>query len=105
VLFRSLGGVGEAKADLALIKIKQFGFREARNLLLEGVSMLDAAGSFTFAIRARKRLALAHLMSGHPRDALTVLLAAHEIAEANQVYDQITPLMETLSNLKSRLRE
>jgi tetratricopeptide (TPR) repeat protein len=100
-----LGGVGEAKADLALIKIKQFGFREARNLLLEGVSMLDAAGSFTFAIRARKRLALAHLMSGHPRDALTVLLAAHEIAEANQVYDQITPLMETLSNLKSRLRE
>lgn len=85
---------GEAKADIALVHMRCGNLREAVKLLRESVATLDDAKSTTFAIRARKRLAMALLRSGRPFHAWRELNTAYETAVKNQIYDQVTPTME-----------
>lgn len=92
-------GVGESCADLGLVHMRLGNLPLALRLLREGVASLDAAGSHTFAVRAKKRLALALLRSGHPVLAIRELSAAHDRAVENQIYDQITPLMHVLHRI------
>lgn len=98
------GGIGEVLADLGFIHLKLRNFRLARNLLKEGTRLLDEAGSFTFAIRARKRLALSHLVTACPLEALKELCSAYDSAQEHKVYGQITPLMEVIHKLGCGLR-
>jgi len=97
------GGVGEARADLGLIQIKLGEFREGRKNLLDGVAMLEAAERHGFAIRARKRLALAELRSFHPHSALKEICVAYDKAQEFQIYGQITPLMEWMHDLACKI--
>jgi tetratricopeptide (TPR) repeat protein len=96
-------GIGEAKADIALVQMQRGSARQAVELLREGVAALEHAKSIPFAIRVRKRLALALLRSGHPFQAMRELSAAHESALTHQVYDQITPTMELVNRLTNIL--
>jgi len=89
----SVGGVGEALADLGLVRFKLGNAREARVLLQQGKEMLESAGRYEFAIRAKKRLALAYRMR-HPYRAFRELCEAYDMAQERQVYSQITSLME-----------
>ncbi len=91
-----LKGVAESSADLGYAHMRLGNRRLALGLLREGVAGLESAGSPTFAIRARKRLALALLQSGHPVLAVRELSDAYESAVSNQVFDQITPLMQAV---------
>jgi tetratricopeptide (TPR) repeat protein len=91
--------IGEALADLGLVHMRLGNIRLASKLLQEGTAYLDNAGSYTFAIRARKRLALVRLLSGHPFLAVRELCTAHDAAEQHQVFDQITPLMEKIHHI------
>jgi len=97
------GSAGEALADLGLIHLMLRNRREALRLLKDGVQLLENSGSFTFAIRARKRLALAQLKMGRPHKALKELCTAYDMAQERHVYGQITPLMETIHELACRL--
>lgn len=54
--------------------------REAARMLRDSVAVLEAANSTTFAVRVRKRLACALLMSGRPFQAWQELNTAYEIA-------------------------
>ena len=98
------GGVGEALADLGLIHLKLKNTRQAVALLRQGTEMLQSAGRHDFAIRAKKRLALAYLQTFHPYRAFRELCEAYDMAQERQVYDQITPLMEMVHRLGCRLR-
>ena len=64
---------------------------------------METAGRHTFAIRARKRLALAQLRSFHPYQALKEICVAYDKAQEFQVYGQITPLMEWMHELSCKL--
>jgi tetratricopeptide (TPR) repeat protein len=97
------GGIGEALSDLGLIELSLGRMRDARTHLREGAEMLRTAGDYPFAIRAQKRLALAHLRSGRPLMALRELWDAYDRAKERQVYAQITPLMEFTHDLAVRL--
>lgn len=97
------GGIGEALADLGLIKMRLWHPREACINLADGVERLEKAGSFTFCIRAKKRLALVYLMLGHPCQALKKLCSAYDTAHEHHVYGQITPLMETIHDWSCQL--
>jgi tetratricopeptide (TPR) repeat protein len=97
------GGIGEALADLGLIHLKLGNLRQARSLLTEGTRLLEEAGNFTFAIRARKRLSFSLLTTGHPVEALKELRSVFDSAQEHKVYGQITPLMETINKLASAL--
>lgn len=92
-------GAAEAGADLALIHMRRGEWRNAVKLLREGAATLEAAGSATFAIRVRKRLAFALLKSWHPLAAWRELNTAHDMAQRHQVFDQITPTMEIMNRL------
>ena len=92
-------GLAEASGDLGFIHMRLGNLRLALKLLREGVAGLEAAGSITFTIRVKKRLAFALLRSGHPVLAIRELSAAHEQATAHQVYDQITPIMEAVHRI------
>jgi tetratricopeptide (TPR) repeat protein len=96
-------GAAEAAADLGLAHLRLGNRRLALRLLKDGTATLESAGSHTFAIRARKRLALAELRSGHPVLAVRELCTAYEAAVQHQVYDQITPLMETAHTIASAI--
>jgi tetratricopeptide (TPR) repeat protein len=93
------GRIGEALADLGLIHLKMRNFRQARHLLTNGIKLLEDVGNFTFAIRARKRLAFSHLTTGHPVKALRELYSAYDAAQEHGMYGQITPIMETIHKL------
>lgn len=97
------GGIGEALSDLGLTELTLGRMRDACAHLREGAEMLWSAGNYTFAIRAQKRLALAHLRSGRPIMALQELWDAYDRAKERQVYAQITPLMEFTHDLAVRL--
>lgn len=97
------GGLGEARSDLGLIQMKLGNFREGWMNLRDGAEMLETAGRYTFAIRARKRLAYAHLRSFHPVLALKEVCAAYDKAQEHEVYGQITPLMEWIHHLSCGL--
>lgn len=97
------GGIGEALADLGLVHLRLGNTKEARRLLSEGTQRLEDAKNFTFAIRARKRLALAQLNGWRPDKALKELCTAYDIAQEHHVYGQITPLMETIHEWSCRL--
>ena len=84
-------GVAEALADIGLARIRMGDPVSAVKFLRDGIAGLEAAGSSTFAVRAKKRLAQALLWSGHPILALRELSVAHETALQNQIYDQVTP--------------
>lgn len=92
-------GLGEALADLGLMHLRMGNVTLAIRLLREGVANLEAAGSTPFAVRAKKRLALGLLLSGHPVLAVRELSAAHELASENQIFDQITPPMNAVHQL------
>jgi tetratricopeptide (TPR) repeat protein len=96
-------GAAEAAADVGLAHLRLGHRRLALRLLKQGVATLEASGSHTFAIRARKRLALAQLKSGHPVLAVRELCTAYESAIEHQVYDQITPLMESAHKIASAI--
>lgn len=96
-------GAAEAAADVGLAHLYLGNRRLALRLLKEGVGALEASGSRTFAIRARKRLALAQLKSGHPFIAVRELCTAYENAVEHQIYDQITPLMESAHKIAGAL--
>jgi tetratricopeptide (TPR) repeat protein len=85
------GGAGEALGDIGLVELRLGHVLKARRLLEEGAARLDAAGSVTFALRVRKRLAQAYLLSGHPMRALRQLADVHARAERDQIFDQISP--------------
>ena len=100
---RNAKGIGETKADIALVHIRRGNLREAVKLLREGITLLEHAKSLTFAIRVRKRLAYALLKSGHPFQAWKELNTARNMAVRNQVYDQVTPTMEVANQLATIL--
>ncbi len=97
------GGIGEALADLGLVHLKLGHTRAALLLFSEGTERLEEAGNFTFALRARKRLALAYLRSARPYRALRELCTAYDKAQEHKVLGQITPLMETIHDWSCRL--
>lgn len=90
------GGLGEALVDLGKVQMKLGNLSEARRLLFQGLEMLEATERHTFAVRARKWLALSQLKSFHPKLAITELCKAYEHAQNHQIFGQITPLMETI---------
>jgi predicted metal-dependent hydrolase len=92
-------GVGETQADIALVHMRRGNVREAARMLRESVTILEDTKSYTFAIRVRKRLAQALLLSGHPLQAWNELNTAHDMAVRNHVYDQITPVMEMANRI------
>jgi hypothetical protein len=65
--------------------------------------MLQIAGRQDFLIRAKKRLALTYFRAFHPYRAFRELCEAYDMAQERQVYDQITPLMETVHGLGCKL--
>ncbi len=97
------GGIGEASSDLGLMHLRLRNLKDASRLLARGVQLLDQAAVPTFAIRARKRLALSHLTTGHPLRALRELCSAYETAQKHHVYDQVTPLMKAIHSLSRAL--
>jgi len=96
---RDAKAAGEAKADVALVHMRRGDLRKAVTLLRESIATLDDAKSTTFAIRVRKRLAMALLRSGHPLQAWRELNGAFETAVKNQIYDQVTPTMEIANRI------
>jgi tetratricopeptide (TPR) repeat protein len=98
-------GLGESLADLGLIHLRMGNVALAVRLLREGVANLEAAGSFPFAVRAKKRLAYALLRTGHPILAMRELSAAHETALENQIFDQISPTVDAVHRIATALGE
>jgi tetratricopeptide (TPR) repeat protein len=97
------GGRGEALADLGLVELELGNRRAALSLLGEGKELLERAGRHEFAIRASKRLALAHWRSLHPIAAYRELCDAYDKAIERQAFGQITPLMERVHTLRGKL--
>jgi hypothetical protein len=97
-------GFGESLADVGLAHMRLGNLPLALKLLREGVTNLEDGGSPTFAIRAKKRLAQALLLSGHPIQAVRHLSAAHETALENHIYDQITPATNVAYRIAKAIR-
>lgn len=97
------GDIGEALADLGLIHRRLGNTREALSLLRKGAEMLEGAGRYEFAIRAKKRLALSYLRTLHLHGAFRELCEAYDMAQERQVYGQITPLMEMVHEFGSKI--
>lgn len=95
--------ISEANADIALVHIRLGNNKDAIKLLRGSVAILEGAKSVTFALRARKRLAVALLKLVHPFQAWRQINTAYETAVKNQIYDQITPTMEIANWLAERL--
>jgi hypothetical protein len=98
------GGVGEVQADIALVQMRRGNSRQAVRMLRDSVSILEHGKSVPFAIRVRKRLAYALLLSGQPFQAWKELNTARDMAVRYQIYDQITPTMEIANRLAVVLR-
>jgi tetratricopeptide (TPR) repeat protein len=84
----------ESLSDLGLAYLHLGKHGQAISLLREGVERFKADGNVTFGVRAKKRLALAHLRSLHPGRAIRELNQAYDLAYEHQIFDQITPIME-----------
>lgn len=97
-------GLGESLADVGLAHMRLGNLSLAVKLLREGVTSLEDAESQTFAIRAKKRLAQALLLSGHPIQALRTLNAVHNTALENQIYDQMTPMTNAAYRIAKAIR-
>jgi tetratricopeptide (TPR) repeat protein len=89
----------EALADVGIAYLYLGKVRRAISLLQESVERFEEDGNITFGVRARKRLALAHLRSLHPRQAVRELNRAYDFAYEHQIFDQITPAMEFIHRL------
>jgi tetratricopeptide (TPR) repeat protein len=96
--------LGESLADVGLAHMRSGKVSLAVRLLREGVTNLEDARSATFAIRAKKRLAQALFISGHPIQALRALSAVHETALENQIYDQVTVATDMAHRISTVLR-
>ena len=97
-------GLGESLADIGLAQMRLGNLSLAVKLLREGITNLEVGGSPTFAIRAKKRLAQALFLSGHPIQALRALNAVHETALENQIYDQMTPMTNAAYRIAKAVR-
>jgi tetratricopeptide (TPR) repeat protein len=97
-------GLGESLADVGLAQLRRGNRSLAVRLLREGVVRLEGDGNPTFAVRAKKRLAQALFLSGHPIQAIRELSAVHEAALENQIYDQITATTDMAYRIATVLR-
>jgi tetratricopeptide (TPR) repeat protein len=97
------GPVGEAEADIALVYMRRGELRKATALLREGLAKLERTGRLPFALRVKRRLAIALLKSGHPFQALDELEAAYELAMDKQIYDQVTKTVEIAHWLATKI--
>jgi tetratricopeptide (TPR) repeat protein len=99
-----LGGIGEAKKDQALILMRQRRFSRARELLNEAVEQLSAEPpKYGFLVQALKARAVTEAATGDIFAARATLLTAYDIATQQQIYDQITVLMELIHDPRSLL--
>lgn len=80
--------IGEALANLGYAHLCQGNPWKGRDLLEKGVGLLEKGGHPGFLVRARKKLALALLETGHPIRARRELLKVRRIVLENRLYDQ-----------------
>ncbi len=84
------GAVGEAMSEIGFGYLYQFRFWKGRSLLEEGVRLLSASDSRRgFLVRAKRKLSVAYLLTGHPKKARDILFEAQDLARNHGVLDQI----------------
>jgi tetratricopeptide (TPR) repeat protein len=94
----------ESLADYGLAHLQLGNKRQAISLLRQAVERFQETGNLTFAVRAKKRLALAYLQAWHPFLAMQELEDAYEMASKHQIFDQIAPVMELLHRVRKIIR-
>jgi tetratricopeptide (TPR) repeat protein len=85
----SQGGIGEAMSELGFGYIRQGRFFKGRDYLVKGVRSLTESERPGFLIRAKKKLAIAHALTGHPILALREHAEANKLAREKRMFDQI----------------
>jgi hypothetical protein len=95
-----MAGAAESLADYGLAHLYLGNKRQAITLLRQAVERFQEAGNLTFAVRAKKRLALAYLKAWHPLLATRELEDAYDMASKHQIFDQIAPVMELLHRVR-----
>lgn len=82
--------IGEALSELGYGYLFQLRLWRGRSLLEEGVRLLSVSNRRPgFLIRARRKLAAAYALTGHPQRARQELQAARDLALIHGVFDQI----------------
>lgn len=82
--------IGEALSELGYGYLFQLRLWHGRSLLEEGVRLLSVSDPRPgFFVRARRKLAAAYALTGHPKRARQELQAAHDLARIHGVLDQI----------------
>ena len=82
--------IGEALSELGYGYLFQLRLWRGRSLLEEGVRLLSVSNPRPgFLIRARRKLAAAYAITGHPKQARQELQAARDLARVHGVFDQI----------------
>jgi hypothetical protein len=82
--------IGEAMSELGYGYLFQLRLWRGRSLLEEGVRLLSGSNPRSgFLIRARRKLAAAYALTGHPQRARQELQVARDLARIHGVFDQI----------------
>ena len=82
--------IGEAFSELGYGYLFQLRFWRGRALLEEGVRILSASSMRPgFLVRAKRKLAVAYTLTGHPLQARDELIVARNLARKHGIFDQI----------------
>lgn len=82
--------IGEALSELGYGYLFQLRFWRGRALIEEGVRILGASSMRPgFFIRAKRKLAVAYALTGHPLQARDELIVARNLARKHEIFDQI----------------
>lgn len=83
------GAIGEALSELGFAYVLSKRFIKGRDYLIQGVNLMRGRQRVGFIVRAKKKLALAYLLTGHPLKAYQERLEARALAKYASVFDQL----------------
>ncbi len=81
--------IGEALSELGYGYLFEGKLLKGCAYLKEGVQLLGTAKRIGFLVRAKRKLAVAHLVTGHPALAYNELQEARQLARQHGVFDQL----------------
>ncbi|MEM8488955.1 MAG: hypothetical protein AAF564_25645 [Bacteroidota bacterium] len=81
--------IGDAQSELGFGLIRQWQIPKGRDHILHGVQLMRKARPSGFLVRGLKKLAIAHLITGHPLKALDAFNEAKRVAHEAKMFDQV----------------
>lgn len=100
----SSAAIGEAKSELGFALV--FAGERHRGIacMEEGIALFESDRPSGFFVRAKRKLGRAYIRAGAPRQALSTLAEAHEMATKYGMMDQISRIDRLASKIDSMFR-